>query len=677
MSSNNNMEEVRGSTSNASGFTRNIKITALINNLKRVKAICEEVPQRVCSDFERRYGRILDLLLIPVQGSVLSALAQFWNSDLRCFELPELDLVPTIEEYAVMLGIPVKRDANIYSYKGSHVSMKKVAELIGLPSSQTKFETRGSVQGWKQTFLEDHLKTLAGQEEWDFFKRTLALLMYGLVLFPFTLGVVDQAAMDVFFFYQTQGTNPIMAILADTLMSMEICHKNDKGLLRCCNHLLYVWFVTHLYASGRLGRSSHPFRDFSRIEIPEKTAQQWKNDFARYQGQHFPWVCPWYDNRDTIFSCGDFPNVPLMGSRGCIAYTLVIALRQLKWTQFVPDKELLGGICFQYGTNNEQHEQVRRSWEHIHKKGERELGRARAYASEEYLEWRNERRGDAIPVPMEVQHEDPSRALTSMVAQMEIMRAQMRLIEEREDRAMTEIESLQNQCKKKDELIERQRNECADANMRLAKRPRNGKKVENLSAEVKKLQDKVKTLEEETTKVQTEKEDLEVRGQEKDQLIEQLQGGLQQAQAEAQMIEQLQEDLWHAQAEAESHKNLAGDYSIELMKTKKNERLLEGQVKELKIERDYLQKEIEKLEPVELQKDIWKVRAEHEQEQKRKLMQTCERMAEVTQDHVATLTAQVHEANEEIDSNPGMKLPWKIYKLVKFCQGVSRSFSGN
>ncbi|KAJ1411643.1 hypothetical protein SESBI_20958 [Sesbania bispinosa] len=602
MSSNNNMKEVDGSTSNASGFTRNIKITALINNFKRVKAICEEVPQRVCSDFER-----------------------------RCFELPELDLVPTIEEYAVMLGIPVKRDANIYSYKGSHVSMKKVADLIGLPSSQTKFETRGSVQGWKQTFLEDHLKTLAGQEEWDFFKRNLALLMYGLVLFPFTLGVVDQAAMDVFFFYQTQGTNPIMAILADTLMSFG---------------------------------SSHPFRDFSRIEIPEKTAQQWKNDFARYQGQHFPWVCPWYNNRDTIFSCGDFPNVPLMGSRGCIAYTPVIALRQLKWTQFVPDKELLGGICFQYGTNNEQHEQVRRAWEHIHKKGERELGRARAYSSEEYLEWRNERRGDAIPVPMEVQHEDPSRALTNMVAQMEIMRAQMRLIEEREDRAMTEIESLQKQCKKKDELIERQRNECADANTRLAKRPRNGKEVENLSAEVKKLQDKVKTLEEETTKVRTEKEDLEA------QMIEQLQEDLQQAQAEAQMIEQLQEDLWQEQAEAESHKNLAGDYSIELMKTKKNERLLEVQVKELKIERNYLQREIEKMEPLELQKDIWKVRAEHEQEQKRKLMQTCERMAEVTQDHVATLTARVHEANEEIDSNPGMKLPWKIYKLVKFCQDV-------
>ncbi|KAJ1419840.1 hypothetical protein SESBI_14817 [Sesbania bispinosa] len=202
------MEEVHGSTSNASGFTRNIKITALINNLKRVKAICEEVPKKVCSDFERRYGQILDLLLIPVQGSILSALAQFWNLDLRCFELPQLDLVPTIEEYAVMLGIPVKREANIYSYKGIHLSMKKVAELIGFPSSQTGFKTRGSVQGWKQTFLEDHLKTLAEQGEWDFFKTTLAFTVVRFSFIPLHLGCSRSSCNGCFLLLQDARNKP-------------------------------------------------------------------------------------------------------------------------------------------------------------------------------------------------------------------------------------------------------------------------------------------------------------------------------------------------------------------------------------------------------------------------------------------------------------------------------------
>ncbi|KAJ1381991.1 SUI1 domain [Sesbania bispinosa] len=337
--------------------------------------------------------------------------------------------------------------------------------------------------------------------------------------------------MDVFFFYETQGTNPVMAILADTLMSMEV-----------------VWVARHI-----------PSGISAALRYQKKPPNSGRMTLQDTRGNT---------------SLGNY------------------------WEEYV----------FNMAQTISNMSESEKPGNTSTKREKRELGRARAYASAEYLEWRNERRGDAIPVPMKVQHEDPSRALTDMAAQMEIMRAQMRLIEEREDRAMTEIESLRNQCKKKDELIERQRNECADAN-----------------------------TQEETTKLRTEKEDLEVRGEEKDQVIEQLQEDLQQAQAEVQMVEQLQEELRQAQAEAESHKTLARDYSIELMKTKKNERLLEVQVKELKIERDYLQREIKKLEPVELQKDIWKVRAEHEQEQKRKLMQTCEKMAEVTQDHVANL----------------------------------------
>ncbi|KAJ1425818.1 hypothetical protein SESBI_10739 [Sesbania bispinosa] len=74
-----------------------------------------------------------------------------------------------------------------------------------------------------------------------------------------------------------------------------------------------------------------------------------------------------------------------MGTRGCIAYTPVIALRQLKWTQVVPRKEVLGGVCFQYGVDNDQQERVRRAWDNIHKKGEKELGRAHVSVSPEYL----------------------------------------------------------------------------------------------------------------------------------------------------------------------------------------------------------------------------------------------------------------------------------------------------
>ena len=177
-----------------------------------------------------------------MEAPVLSALAQFWNPNLRCFELPSLDLVPTIEEYDIMLKIPLKKNAGVYLYKGSHIGGRKIAKLIDLQINQAESEKKA----WKKSLLEDHLERQAELRNWENFNKTLALLIYGLILFQFRLGMVDQEAMDVFYQYETQGMNPIPAILAETLLSVKICCQNDGGTLRCCSHLLYVWIVTHL-----------------------------------------------------------------------------------------------------------------------------------------------------------------------------------------------------------------------------------------------------------------------------------------------------------------------------------------------------------------------------------------------------------------------------------------------
>jgi len=42
------------------------------------------------------------------------------------------------------------------------------------------------------------------------------------------------------------------------------------------------------------------------------------------------WFPRWKEGRtEILFSCGGFPNVPLMGMRGCINYNPVLAIRQL------------------------------------------------------------------------------------------------------------------------------------------------------------------------------------------------------------------------------------------------------------------------------------------------------------------------------------------------------------
>ncbi|KAJ1389950.1 hypothetical protein SESBI_37862 [Sesbania bispinosa] len=277
------MVEDQDNTSNAPKAKKSIRITTTDSNLERLVEITKLMSKEMRGAFNKMYGRILDLLDISVKTPVISALAQFWSSDLHCFELPNLDLVPTIEEYMRITRLPI--DDNI--------------------------------RGLRKSFLEDHLEALAGRGSWHYFNKTLALTIYGLILFPFAPNMVDHAAMDVFAQYKTQGLNPVPAILADTLLTLEL-------------RTLFP----------------DPLRDFGRIQVKRREAREWKKELADIQDNMIAWTCPWYSPYEVIFSCGDFANVPLMGPRGCVAYTPSIALRQLKRTQFKPMEEQLGGIQY-------------------------------------------------------------------------------------------------------------------------------------------------------------------------------------------------------------------------------------------------------------------------------------------------------------------------------------------
>ncbi|KAJ1407419.1 hypothetical protein SESBI_24349 [Sesbania bispinosa] len=105
------MVEDQDNTSNAPKAKKSIRITTTDNNLERLVEITKLISKKMRGAFNKMYGRILDLLDISVKTPVISALAQFWSSDLHCFELPNLDLVPTIEEYMRMMRLPI--DDNI------------------------------------------------------------------------------------------------------------------------------------------------------------------------------------------------------------------------------------------------------------------------------------------------------------------------------------------------------------------------------------------------------------------------------------------------------------------------------------------------------------------------------------------------------------------------------------
>ncbi|KAJ1431566.1 hypothetical protein SESBI_07101 [Sesbania bispinosa] len=312
------MVEDQDNTSNAPKAKKSIRITTTDSNLERLVEITKSMSKEIRRDFDKMYGRILDLLDISVKTPVISALAQFWSSDLHCFELPNLDLVPTIEEYTRMTRLPIDDNVGVYSYRGRY--------------------------GLRKSFLEDHLEALAGRGSWHYFNKTLALTIYGLILFPFTPNIVDHAAMDVFAQYETQGLNPVPAILADTLLTLEVCQKKNGGTLKCCTHLLYVWIITHMYACELHTLFPDPLRDFGRIKVKRQEAREWKKELADIQDNKIAWTCPWYSPYEY-----DVPDASQLLVR------------------------------------------VRAAWRNVQRKGDEELGKPRMSASQEYNEWRKAR----------------------------------------------------------------------------------------------------------------------------------------------------------------------------------------------------------------------------------------------------------------------------------------------
>ena len=55
--------------------------------------------------FRETYGDIASLILVPVKEPLLQAVMRFWDTFYKCFTFGKSDLVSTIEEYSVLIGL--------------------------------------------------------------------------------------------------------------------------------------------------------------------------------------------------------------------------------------------------------------------------------------------------------------------------------------------------------------------------------------------------------------------------------------------------------------------------------------------------------------------------------------------------------------------------------------------
>ena len=150
-------------------------------------------------------------------------------------------------------------------------------------------------------------------------------------LFPYTTlfrsdGLVDLVAIDTFLAYHNHKESPVVAMLADLYDTFDRrCEKSNTRMV-CCTPALYVWLVSHLFRQEV--RHACPLE--SHRSCTEKGGANWDQLLASKEGASVNWFPRWKEGRTgVLISCGGFPNVPLMGTRGCISYNPVLAIRQL------------------------------------------------------------------------------------------------------------------------------------------------------------------------------------------------------------------------------------------------------------------------------------------------------------------------------------------------------------
>lgn len=196
------------------------------------------------------------MLNTDVKDVVLNTLVQFYDSAYKCFTFPDYQLAPILEEYSYYIGFPVSYQISLSGLEEipkSHVMRKDVNLRKG--EIDVNIVTKGGILGLPARFLMEKAATLASAGSMVAFEVVLALLIYGIILFPNVDNFVDINAICIFLI-----RNPVPTLLADTYYSIHHITEKNKGNVMCCSPLLYKWFISYLLQSSLFNDNKKRFR---------------------------------------------------------------------------------------------------------------------------------------------------------------------------------------------------------------------------------------------------------------------------------------------------------------------------------------------------------------------------------------------------------------------------------
>jgi hypothetical protein len=183
--------------------------------------------------FRHRYGDLLTLLRTNVDEKLVHTLVQFYDREYRCFTFPDFQLVPTLEAYSSLTGLPIAKGIPFTGLEHPPMPLDIAKDLYLKTTDVSKnLVTKARIRGFTSKYLLEkaNLQTTCQ----DTLEAILALLIYGLILFPHLDDFVDMNAIVIF-----RSKNPVPTLLADTYHAIHDRSGKGRGYILCCIPLLY------------------------------------------------------------------------------------------------------------------------------------------------------------------------------------------------------------------------------------------------------------------------------------------------------------------------------------------------------------------------------------------------------------------------------------------------------
>ncbi|XP_050909013.1 uncharacterized protein LOC127122769 [Lathyrus oleraceus] len=201
---------------------------------------------------------------------VLRVLSHFYDPTYHCFTFPDYPLSPTLEEFAYIVRIPIRDKVPFIG--GEEVPKSHV---IGASLHVPKVEvekgliTKGGISGFPIKYLVERASHYADMN-------------------------------DVF---------EVPTLLGDVYYSIHFRTEKKGGWVCCCGPILYKGFISHLPQST----------------LYNKDNLMWSKSLMALTNRDIVWYNTTYDIGAIVVSYGEFPNVPLIGTKGAITYNPSLA----------------------------------------------------------------------------------------------------------------------------------------------------------------------------------------------------------------------------------------------------------------------------------------------------------------------------------------------------------------